>query len=156
MPHIHEKIDFTVAVYIVYNDKVLLRKHDKYGMWLGVGGHIELGEDPTEAAVREVKEEVGLDVSLDDSLLPPTPPSSHSRDLIPPYYLGRHRINETHEHIDFIYFAKALTAELELSESEKSDEVKWFTRQDLENNEELLHDVKFYAVQALNRLSTKQ
>lgn len=38
MPHIHEKIDFTVEVFIVYNNKVLLRKHDKYGIWLSVDG----------------------------------------------------------------------------------------------------------------------
>ena len=56
MPHIHEKIDFTVGVFVVHKNKVLLRKHDKYHLWLDVGGHVELNEDPTEAAVREVKE----------------------------------------------------------------------------------------------------
>ncbi len=62
MPHIHEKIDFTVEVFIVYDNKVLLRKHDKYKKWLSIGGHIELDEDPNQAAIREVKEEVGLDI----------------------------------------------------------------------------------------------
>ncbi|MDP2642022.1 MAG: NUDIX domain-containing protein, partial [bacterium] len=64
MPHIHEKIDFTVEVFIVYKDKVLIRKHDKYDKWLAVGGHIELEEDPNQAAVSEEKEEVGLDIKL--------------------------------------------------------------------------------------------
>ena len=67
MPHIHEKVDFTVEVFIVYKDKVLLRKHDKYGIWLSVGGHIELDEDPVQAALREVKEEVCLNIELIDS-----------------------------------------------------------------------------------------
>jgi len=40
MPHIHEKIDYTTDVFIVCKDKVLLRKHEKYGIWLGVGGRI--------------------------------------------------------------------------------------------------------------------
>lgn len=40
-----------------------MRRHDKYKIWLGVGGHIELDEDPNQAALREVKEEVGLAVS---------------------------------------------------------------------------------------------
>ena len=70
MPHINNKIDFTVEVFIVYNNKVLLRKHDKYKIWLGVGGHIELDEDPNQAAVREVKEEVGLDIMLFDKNTP--------------------------------------------------------------------------------------
>ena len=46
MPHIHEKIDFTVEIFIIYNNKILFRKHDKYGVWLSVGGHVELYEDP--------------------------------------------------------------------------------------------------------------
>jgi 8-oxo-dGTP pyrophosphatase MutT (NUDIX family) len=64
MPHIHDKIDFCSEVFVVFKNKVLLRKHDKFKIWLSVGGHIELDEDPTETAVREAKEEVGLDVVL--------------------------------------------------------------------------------------------
>ncbi len=64
MAHINYKVDLCSEVFIVYNQKVLLRKHDKLGVWLSVGGHVEINEDPTEAAVREVKEEVGLDVEL--------------------------------------------------------------------------------------------
>ena len=48
MPHIHEKIDFTVEVFIVHKDTVLLRMHDKVKKWLGPGGHIELHEDPSD------------------------------------------------------------------------------------------------------------
>ena len=64
MPHIHEKMDFTVETFIVHKNKVLLRKHDKLKIWMSVGGHVELDEDPVEAALREVKEEVGLDITL--------------------------------------------------------------------------------------------
>lgn len=64
MPHIHDKIDFCSETFVVYKGTILLRKHDKNKIWRSVGGHIELDEDPNEAAVREVKEEVGLDVVL--------------------------------------------------------------------------------------------
>lgn len=37
MAHIHEKIDYTATVLVVCDGKVLLRKHDKYGIWIGVG-----------------------------------------------------------------------------------------------------------------------
>jgi len=52
MPHIHELIDFTSEVFIIFQGKVLLRKHDKFKIWLSVGGHVELNEDPNEAAPR--------------------------------------------------------------------------------------------------------
>ena len=50
---------FTVAVFVVWEGKVLLHRHRKLGMWLPPGGHIEENELPDEAAVREVLEEVG-------------------------------------------------------------------------------------------------
>ena len=69
MPHIHKRIDFAVDVLIVHKNKVLLRKHDKYKIWLAVGGHIELDEDPNQAAIREVKEEVNLEIEKPEYLL---------------------------------------------------------------------------------------
>jgi hypothetical protein len=55
---------FTVAVFVVWEGKVLLHRHRKLGMWLPPGGHIEENELPDEAAVREVLEETGLGVRL--------------------------------------------------------------------------------------------
>jgi len=40
--------------------KVLLIKHKRLGTWLPVGGELEPGETPAEAAVRELLEETGL------------------------------------------------------------------------------------------------
>ncbi len=89
MPHIHEKIDFTVEVFIVFENKVLLRKHDKYKKWLSVGGHIELNEDPIQAALREVKEEVGLDVEIFGKAQ--NLDEANYQELIPPRFLNRHK-----------------------------------------------------------------
>lgn len=58
----------TVLVYIEKNDQYLLiyrnkKKNDiNEGKWIGVGGHIEKGETPIDAMIREVKEETNLDV----------------------------------------------------------------------------------------------
>ena len=62
MAHIHEKIDFTVAIFVVQKGKVLLIHHRKLDKWLPLGGHIELEEDPEIAALREAKEECGFEV----------------------------------------------------------------------------------------------
>ena len=154
MPHIHERIDFTVEVFVVYKNTVLLRMHDKYKKWLSVGGHIELDEDPNEAAVREVKEEVGLDVTLADNLRPFQKDTLEYRELIPPKFLNRHKISDTHEHITLIYFARARTDRLVIPENhEKSEEIKWFTKAELEKNQYGISDtIRFYALKALEEL----
>ena len=50
MAHIHEKIDFTVAIFVVHDGKILLIHHRKLDKWLPLGGHIELDEDPARVA----------------------------------------------------------------------------------------------------------
>lgn len=154
MPHIHDQIDFTVEVFIVFKNKVLLRKHDKYKMWLSVGGHIEEAEDPNQAALREVKEEVGLDVQLDDSLRPSTMESENYHELIPPYFINRHRISPTHEHVTLTFFATSDTEKLnQTQEGEKSENCQWFTKDELESLPDLGEDIKYYAQKALEVLS---
>ena len=76
MAHIHEKIDFTVAIFIVRDKKVLLIHHRKLDKWLPVGGHIELDEDPEAAALREAWEETGFEVELLGERPPTTEPAS--------------------------------------------------------------------------------
>jgi 8-oxo-dGTP pyrophosphatase MutT (NUDIX family) len=104
MAHLHEKIDFTVAIFVVQHDQILLIHHRKLDKWLPLGGHIELDEDPEQAALREAKEESGLDVELLGERPPTTGPGT--RALIAPRFLDIHRISDTHEHIGLIYWAR--------------------------------------------------
>ena len=64
MAHIHEKIDFTVAIFVVHDRKVLLIHHRRLDKWLPLGGHVELDEEPEQAALRETREESGFEVEL--------------------------------------------------------------------------------------------
>lgn len=154
MPHIHKKIDFCAETYIVYKNTVLLRKHDKFKIWLSVWGHIELDEDPNEAAVREVKEEVGLDVEIYKENNKQPFDNDNVKSLIPPQYLFRHDVTKEHEHIWFVYFAKAKTNILKLSDEEVTDECRWFTKEELVKNEYWIREnVKYYALDALENLS---
>ncbi len=152
MPHIHEKVDFTVSALIVHKNTVLLRKHDKYEIWYGPGGHIELGEDPNEAVIREAKEEVGLDIKLAGDSFSFNEPSGE-KSLIPPRFLNRHYITDVHEHVDMVYFATADTDSIIQNEKEVSESIHWFTKEDLENRkfgigERICH----YASEALKEL----
>ncbi len=126
--------------------------HDKYHKWLSVGGHVELDEDPAEAAVREVKEEVGLDVTLWRGNQRFFIDEPGVKELIPPVFLNRHRVSGTHEHITFVYFARSSTDELSLSEDEISDECRWFSKAELETIK-LAPNIRCYASQALDTLA---
>src|SRR3989338_9779743 len=152
MPHIHEKIDFTVEVFIVYKNKVLLRMHDKHKIWLSVGGHIELDEDPVQAAIREVKEEVGLDINIAGEALGPLNGKPSNRGysyLIPPKYLGRHPVSTNHEHIALVYFATSDSDVITESKNDHERSVsKWVTKDEL-NSMNLVPNVLFYATEAL-------
>ena len=150
MAHIHEKIDFTVAIFVVHADHVLLVHHRKLDRWLPLGGHIELDEDPEQAALREAKEESGLDIELVGERPPTTEPGT--RALIAPRFLDIHRINETHEHIGLIYFARPRSGSLDLAEEEHHD-IRWCTDADLDRLEPpMTGAVKWYCRQALKEL----
>ncbi len=153
MPHIHDKIDFTAEVLVIYGNAVLLRKHDKYKKWLSVGGHIELNEDPTEAAIREVKEEVGLDIELFGNA-PRFNKLKEYRELIPPVSMNRHRINEIHEHVTLLYFARSASNKITQGDKEISDEIRWFTKEELDDPQYgIEEDIKLYAKKALEELA---
>lgn len=58
------KIELTTAALVFDKDKVLLIKRTKEpwkGMWHFPGGHVDEGELPQDAVVRELREETGLD-----------------------------------------------------------------------------------------------
>ncbi len=156
MPHIHEKIDFTVDAVIVFENKVLLRKHDKYKKWLFPGGHIELNEDPNQAALREVKEEVGLDVELFNASPFFKKSNEFYGDLIPPLFVNRHRINANHEHVSFIYVASSKSNKIVQSVDELSEECRWFTYEELQDSALVLDStIKPYAETALRLVGRK-
>ncbi len=92
--------DFTVAVFVVHNDHVLLHPHRKLGIWLPPGGHIEPNELPDEAALREVEEESGLAVELvGDHGVKVDDPDAPVQ-LVRPEGIQLENISPGHQHID--------------------------------------------------------
>ena len=49
------------------NTEILLIKHVNSGHWSFPKGHVEAGETEVETALREIKEETGIDVIIDPS-----------------------------------------------------------------------------------------
>src|SRR5436853_5775160 len=149
MAHIHDKIDFTVAIFVVHSGKVLVIHHRNLNKWLPLGGHIELDEDPEIAALREAREESGLDVELLGERPPTTGPGT--RALIAPRFLDIHRITATHEHIGMIYWARPrhASAALQLAATEHHA-IRWCTHEELRTlSPPLSGAVQWYCEQAI-------
>ena len=169
MAHIHEKIDFTVTILVVHDGKILLIHHRQLNHWLPLGGHIELDEDPEQAALREAKEEIGLDVELLGERPPTTGPGT--RALIAPRFLDIHRINPTHEHIGMIYWARpklvAQASSLCVSKNHRPEvcatlatdehhDIRWCSAEDLDKLQPPMSDaVKWYCRTAIREISSR-
>src|SRR5687767_8768669 len=100
--------DWAATTFVVYEGRTLLLLHRKLGKWLPPGGHIDQHELPDVAALREVKEETGLDVALLDVGSPLGP----VRRLAQPLCILQEQISPGHEHIDLIYVARVLEGEM--------------------------------------------
>lgn len=73
------------------NTEILLIKHLRSGCWSFPKGHMEEGETETETAIREIKEETNIDISIDDPSFRETVVFSPRRDTRKEvvYFIGR-------------------------------------------------------------------
>lgn len=147
MAHIHEKIDWVVSVFIVHKGKVLLRMHEKYQKLLAVGGHIELDENPLQAAHRECLEEVGLTVNVHGEDKLRFFEEDHLQELPRPAAMNIHKINDTHQHIDVVYYATCENADV--VPENPADTWEWLTKEELAKRTDILEDIRMYAIEAL-------
>lgn len=134
----------------MHNGKVLLLWHKKLQMWLPPGGHIDPHELPDEAAVREVKEETGLDVILTSA--PSLPPLPGPRQLARPEGIQLEDIGPDHQHIDLIYFARpADPAAVQPEANVEVEKVGWYGFSDLDRVP-LTEEVRTWVEKALREV----
>lgn len=114
---------FNVTVYVVNDEgKFLFIRHKKLQKWLPPGGHIDENEIPDIAALREVKEETGLNVELQGERFP------RKSDCVRPYGIQRNIIKEgQHEHMDLIYLAKPINEEKLVLNEEETEGINWYS-----------------------------
>ncbi|MFA5932593.1 MAG: NUDIX domain-containing protein [Microgenomates group bacterium] len=94
---------------IIFNDKkeILLFKHVyRSHAWSLPGGYLKAGEHPREALEREIKEESGLVVSVDESLKTRTDRDSARLDMCYSGILIGGEFKPTHEISEYGFFTK--------------------------------------------------
>ncbi|MFB6172504.1 MAG: NUDIX hydrolase [Haloarculaceae archaeon] len=135
---------FVATVYVVNDGATALHEHDRLGMWLPPGGHLDRDELPHEAAVREVREETGHDVDL---LAPRGTVSSPTVESIPQprrFLLEDIDVHPdghvSHQHVDFVYYGRVADREIDPAGDDEAapGAWEWFTAADLASNADRL------------------
>ncbi len=107
---------FSVAIFCRHEGAILLVRHRRLGTWLPVGGEIEPGETPLEAARRELFEETGLEGHF---------PPAGGVEGTPPGLIGyeEHQAGSKGLHMNFAFVALVPTREL--AHCDEYDDVRW-------------------------------
>lgn len=120
---------FTATTYVVNDGATALHEHDRLGIHLPPGGHVERDELPHEAAIREVREEIGLEAELvADRADVETP---NGRPLPEPAHQLLYDIDVhpdgsvSHQHIDHLYYARVPSRRIDPNGDGEADAEAW-------------------------------
>jgi 8-oxo-dGTP pyrophosphatase MutT (NUDIX family) len=150
----------TVSGFVVHDGRVALHWHRKNQMWLPAGGHLEPGEDPVEATLREIREEFALDAEI-IALAPRVRYNGGPGQIEPPFTILVCHPEPDHEHIDFVYFCRVISGYPGVSHDPENP-ICWFDTDALATGEAPLQgrsvpfppDVQALALQAIELAAT--
>jgi len=101
------------AVVLDGRGRVLLHRHKRLGIWLQPGGHVDPGESVAQGAVRETREETGLD-------------AVHPADGPTVAHVDVHQGPRGHVHLDVRYLLIADGDAALVPAAGESPDVGWF------------------------------
>lgn len=126
---------FTVTGFVVEGNRTLLHWHTSLEIWLPPGGHIDPGEDPVQAVLREVLEETGITAEI----VPHAPLFAFANviQLPPPLSLIVADVPDgPHQHIDLSYALRPVPG-APLQPPERDHGFIWVTEEQLRRGEPL-------------------
>ena len=135
-------LKFTTLCYIEKNDKYLMLYRNKKendlneGKWIGVGGKFEEKESPEECLIREVKEETGLSIRIQDGF-------KQQVEYSP----------KPNIHKKVVYFLGEWGGDQVVKQEEEVSEIKWINLEDAEqvltydNDKNLVRSAKRFLIQ---------
>lgn len=142
----------TVTVYVVHDNATALHEHERLGLSVPPGGHIDRDELPHEAGLREVREETGLDATLLDTT--PVVDAPLGRAIPRPHHQMLYDVNVHdgqvgHQHIDAIYYAEVESRRIDPDPNEaNASSWDWYTIPEL-NSKEIDSDVQRFGTEAI-------
>lgn len=118
---------FSVAIYARrggVGGQVLMIMHRRLQTWLPVGGELESGETPLEAAMRELGEETGLAGTF--------PRLTEAHAGVPPGLLGyeEHMAGSKGLHMNFVFVAD-VPQDAEVTPNDEFSDFRWVGSDDL-------------------------
>ena len=131
-----ERRAFSVAVYARRGDRVLVIEHRRLKTWLPIGGELDSGETPLEAAVRELREETALAGEFGAL--------AGALDGVPPGLIGyeEHQAGSKGLHLNFVFVARVADG-AEVTPNDEFGAWRWVDRRELDDLESPLNVRQF-------------
>jgi 8-oxo-dGTP pyrophosphatase MutT (NUDIX family) len=109
-----DPVHVTGSAIVVGARGIVLHLHKRMGLWLQPGGHVDPGESPAGAALREATEETGL------------PGLRHPGDGPRLVHVDAHDGPRGHFHLDVRYLLEAPTDDDPVPPPDESPDCRWF------------------------------